>query len=243
MQNAYFSFGRGVSLLRRLGVAIALGCLLASPAQSAEPSRSKIKRFVQQIALAPEFGSKKNVVSRWAKAPSISVFGATPAEKAVVEEVVGMINPSLKSTIGEIRVLPDNDPSAELKVFFAPLAEFPRIAKENNVQFVAGNLGLFWTNWDEGNVIQSGIVMLASDRLTGSQLKHVVLEEIVQSLGLSNDSDEFPDSIFFARGTDGGSATRPSALDLQILQWFYQNASPGDSRKALSEKFDATWPK
>lgn len=243
MQNALFRPIGKSSLTIRLFVVLAACFICGSIAQSAEPSRSKIKRFVLQVALAPEYGNNKNEVSRWAKAPTVSVFGATLQQKAVVEDVIRTINPSLKSTIGEIRVLPDADPAAELKIYFAPLADFPRIAKENNAQFIGGNLGFFWMNWDAGNVVTSGLVMLAADKLSGDKLRHFAFEEIIQSLGLSNDSDEFPDSIFFAKGSDGGKVTQPSALDLRLLQWFYENAAPGESRKALSEKFDATWPK
>ena len=176
-------------------------------------------------------------------APTLSVFGATPAQKAVAEEVIRTINPSLKPQTGEIQLLPDNSSAATMKVYFAPLQDFPKIARENKTKAERGNLGCFWMFWDEKNVMTSTGVLLASDKLTGAELKHFAFEEIIQSLGLAADSDEFPDSIFYSRGNNGGNSTYPSALDLQLLHWFYQHVSPGDNRKTVSAKFDSTWPK
>ena len=164
-------------------------------------------------------------------------------QKAVVEEVLKTLNPLLKPAIGEIQLLPDASTSATMKVYFAPLQDFQKIARENNTTAEKGNLGLFWMFWDDKNVMSSTGVLLASDRLTGNELKHSAFAMITRSLGLAQHSDEFTDSIFYARGSDGGSATQPSALDLQLIQWFHQNVSPGDNRKTLSAKFDATWPK
>ena len=224
-------------------VLLAISLLLAASSQAAEPARSKIKRFVQQVVLGPEFGSNRKVASRWMTAPTLSVFGATPEQKAVVQEVVTTINPSLKAQIGEIQLLPDNAKEATMKVYFAPLQDFPKIARDNGAEVKKGNIGYFWMFWDEKNAMTSTGVLLASDKLRGAELKHFAFEEITQSLGLAEDADEFPESIFYSRGSNGGAAARPSALDLQLLQWFYQHVLPGDDRKAISAKFEATWPK
>jgi hypothetical protein len=215
--------------------------LMTCPLHAGESPRTKIKRFVQQVILEPEFGSNRKVAARWTAPPALSVFGATPEEKAVVEEVVRTINPSLKPAIGEIQLLPDSSETATIKVYFALLHDFAKIARRNNATYKRGNWGYFWMFWDDKNAITSTIVLLASDKLAGNQLKHFAFEENTQSLGLAEDSDEFRDSIFYSRGGDGGDATRPSPLDLQVLAWFYQQIQPGDNRKAVSEKFDKTW--
>lgn len=103
------------------------------------------------------------------------------------------------------------------------------------------NQAVFWSFWDEKHVITRSVVLLASDRLTGPQLRHFAFEEITQALGLAQDSDEFPDSIFFERDADGGIAVIPSPLDLKLLGWFYQHAQSGDNRRTLSKKFEETW--
>ena len=210
---------------------------------AAEPSRSKIKRFVQKVVLGPEYGNAANVVSRWRTAPTVSVYDSTPNQKETVNEVLLIINSCLKPLIGEIHLLSDNNSTANIKIFFAPQRDFRKIAREYNFRYNSGNWGYCWMFWDSKNCITSAVVLLASDKLSGNMLRHFAFEEIIQSLGLAQDSDEFPESIFYEKGKDGGSATVPSELDLQLLYFFYQHVEPGDTRKTIDKKFEMFWPK
>lgn len=228
--------------MRRTLIILATTVTFVTSSVAAEPPRDKIKRFVQQVTLGPEFGSNRKAASRWESSPALSVFGANPEQKKLVEEVVETLNPALKVSGQEIQLLADATPNATIKVYFAPLKEHPKIARDNKVAYEKGNLGMFWMFWDDKNVITHSIVLLASDKLSGNRLRHFAFEEITQSLGLAEDSDEFRDSIFYARGSDGGDAIRPTALDMQLLEWFYRYVRPGDERKTISVKFDQSWP-
>jgi hypothetical protein len=220
----------------------AIGIACAASSVAVEPPRSKIKRFVQQVTLGPEFGSNRKVVSRWMSPPTLTAFGATPEQKRLIEEVVQTINPALKASGKEIKLLADAAPDATIKVYFAPLQAHSKIARDHGATYEKGNLGTFWMFWDAKNVITHSLVLLASDKLDGNRMRHFAFEEITQSLGLAEDSDEFRDSIFYARGNDGGDALLPSAIDLQLLDWFYQHVQPGDDRKTVSAKFEQSWP-
>ena len=217
--------------------------LQSAPLHAGGEPRGKVKRFALQVMLGTEYGSSAKVVSRWTKAPSVSVFGGTDDQKAVVEEVFRTIGPILQPVIGHIEILPDNNAAASMKIYFAPQKDFRKIADSHGVRYREDDLGAFWMFWNSRNIMTSSFVLLASDKLSGDSLKHFAFEEITQSFGLAQDSDEFPDSIFYARGSDGGKATAPSALDLRLLAWFYGNVMPGDTSKVVSGKFDATWPK
>lgn len=208
-----------------------------------EPSRNQIKRFVMQVSTGPEYGSDKKAVSRWSQAPTVSIFGANPDQKAIVEEVFRTIGPILSPKIGDAVMLPDNSAGASMRIYFAKQKDLKKIAKDHDVKYNDDDWGFFWVFWDAKNVIQSSIVLLATDKIKDNKLKHYAFEEIIQSFGLAEDSTEFPDSIFYEKSGDGGNATHPSAMDLQLLDWFYQNLTPGDTRKIVSEKFDLTWPK
>jgi hypothetical protein len=218
--------------------------LIALPSQAAEPPRSKIKRFVEEVTLGSEYGDNPKKTRRWMTAPMLSVFGGTPEQKSIVEEVIMTINPSLRAQNMEIQLMPDNSEAATLKVYFAKIIEFQKLAKKNNFKYVQGNLSFFCSFWDEKNNITSSFALIASDKLKGSKLKHHTFEAITRSLGLINISNEFTDSIFYkVSNNDEGNTTCPSALDLQLLQWFYENVLPAENRMALSAKFDETWPK
>lgn len=207
-----------------------------------DPSRQKVKRWAMQVALGAEFGSDKKVVSRWERAPSVSVFGATPAQKAVIEEVFATLKPVLEPVTGRILMLRDEDDRASMKIYFADLADLPKIAREKKIGYEEDNWGFCWMEWNGGHVVTSSYVLLAGDKLKGRSLRHFAYEEIIQSFGLATDSDEFEDSIFFARGEDGGRAERPSSLDLALLHWLYRYVQPGDDKEAFSKRFDQTWP-
>lgn len=211
--------------------------------RSAEPSRDKVSRFVLQVASGTEYGDTRRVASKWTHAPTVSVFGATPQQKLIVEEVFRSIGPSFRQAIGEVQMLADNTPTASMKIYFGTQKELSRIGKEHDIKYNKDDYGFFWIFWDESHAITSTYVFLATDKLREDNLKHYVFEEVTQSFGLASDSDEFKDSIFYAKGSDGGDASQPSPLDLKLLKWFYEHVEPGDSKKVISEKWDATWPK
>lgn len=222
-------------------------CLMLAPTlplSAREPSRGKIKRFVTSVSLGPEYGDAKRVVSRWTTAPTVSVFGASEEQKALVAEVLGKIGPLLQPSLGEIQMLPDGSNAATMRIHFGTQDHLSKVALDRKIVYNKNDWGFFWMFWNERNEITSSIILLATDKLTAKNaLRHYAYEEIIQSFGLAQDSDEFPDSIFFAKGDDGGRAAAPSALDLRLLEWFHKHLNAGDNPRIVSEKFDATWSK
>jgi hypothetical protein len=89
--------------------------------------------------------------------------------------------------------------------------------------------------------IKQAFVFLAADKLRGKHLRHFALEEITQALGLANDSSIFADSIFYARGPDGGDAQRLSALDKQLIRFFYNHVQPGAQSREIRRAFQNHW--
>ncbi len=229
--------------IKKAFIYCAVPLFLTGGLQADEDTRAKIKRFVMDVALGTEFTNKKEVVSRWVRAPKISIFGvATEQQKGLVKEVIESLNPVLKPHIGNVQLVRENFQFAEIKIYFASLDKFERIAREHYVKVQKDNLGYFYVFWDAKHVLHSAIVLIASDKLEGAGLRHFLFEEMTQSFGLARDSEEFPDSIFYQKEKNGGNTLKHSELDLQFISWFYQHASPGDDRQKLSEKFDATWP-
>jgi hypothetical protein len=217
------------------------GLLLAATAL-AQPE-PRVARWVEGVILGPEFGGAGKVCSRWVRSPTLSVFGAKAPQKEILERTVEQLNEVLaKTPIKEIRLLGDNDTSAEIRVYFAPLRQFPALAKQHGFPYVQGNWGYFWTFWNPRHEITRAYVLLATDKLTGDRLRHFALEEVTQSLGLSNDSAEFPESIFYSRGGDGGSATRLSDLDRKLIVFFYNHVAPGARAKEVRQATKKHWP-
>jgi len=202
---------------------------------------TKSKRFVEQVILGPEFGRHQKIVSRWIVSPTVSLFGATGEHRTVVQKVIADLNSVLQPTKIALVLRPDNDSSATIQVYFAKLADIPSLARKHGVRYEEGNWGYFATFWDDGHRINRAVIFFAEDMLFGDKLVHFAYEEITQSLGPLNDSDEFPDSIFYQNGPDGGNAQHLSALDKHLLLWLYTYAQPGDNRKTVTEQFKNTW--
>lgn len=218
-------------------------CLFVISPANAHPDE-KILLWVEEVILGPEFGGAGKVCSRWAKGPSLSIFGATPQQEEVVVGAVVHLNYTLAQTpIKQIVLLKANDTDADIRIYFAPLKELPTFAEKHNFYYAAGNWGYFWTFWNYQHEIERGFVLLASDRLKDKQLRHFALEEITQVLGLSNDSPIFPESIFYAMGNDGGNAQQLSKLDKKLITFFYNHILPGAKQADVRTAFKQYWPK
>lgn len=199
--------------------------------------------WAEQIMLGVEYGDADNVAARWIRSPSLSVFGATTAQDDAVRATVEQLNDVLASTpLRGITLLPANDTTADIQVYFAPLRQFWSLSIRLGFPYYPENWGYFWWFRNGRFEIQRAFVLLASDKLHGPALRHFTLEEITQSLGLSNDSPLYPESIFYARGDDGGSAQRLSALDRTLITFFYSYVAPRDGPAEVRRALTQHWP-
>jgi hypothetical protein len=213
----------------------------SSPApdrKSNENSESKLsadKKFEEwalDVILGQEFGKSEFVVHRWKTAPTVSVFGADERQKKTVQESVAHLNQVLSKTrFGRIEFTDDEDDNADLLIYFAPIRSFAEIAKKHDFKLMVNNEGCFSLKWNAQKEITNGYVLLASDRLRRqSDLRHIVLEEITQSMGLMNDSSTFRNSIFYAGKGGPEKLTQQDQLLLRIL---YSNLKPGAKRPTV----------
>ena len=187
-----------------------------------------VLEWIEDVVLGPEYGGSGAIASRWVRAPVLKLVEGSTEDRRVVEACVAEINSALARTpIREIVLARTGVAGADILVYSVPLHRFPELARRHGFQYVEGNLGFFWTFWNERHEIQSAVVLLASDRLSETALRHIALVEITQSLGLSGDSPVFPESVFFSRDDDGGAAEHLSALDRQLIDFFYRYLSPG----------------
>lgn len=228
----------------RLALVALLLPLLAPARPAAAQTPDEVLAWAATVILGPEYGGDGKVCSRWVKAPTLSVFGGTDEERAVVADTVKQINAVLADTpLKGIKPLGPGDERADIRVYFAPLADFPKLADRHAFKYVEGNWGYFWTFWNGRREIDRAYVLLASDKLAGKRLRHFALEEITQCLGLMNDSPAFPDSIFYSKGDDGGDAQKLSELDAKLIRFFFTHIQPGDRQPEVRAAFRKHWPK
>jgi hypothetical protein len=83
---------------------------------------------------------------------------------------------------------------------------------------VLSNWGLFNVSFDGSNEIYSGYMYVDTDRSNSFEEKHLLREELTQSLGLAKDSNRYPDSIFQASWT---ATTEYSDIDKDLVRLLY----------------------
>jgi hypothetical protein len=210
-------------------------------AAGAPEDLTKVRAWVEAVTLGPEFGGDGKITARWTKPIGLSVMKGDQAARKDMLDLLPTLNEALTPAGAPISVLEDGDPSADLKVYFTELAEFDAIGQQHGFPYVQGNWGYFYMFWNGNREIQQGYVLIATDMLSGSSLRHFTFEEVTQVLGLSNDSGLFPDSIFYSDGSDGGAATELSPLDRKLLSFFYKHVPPGSDKVKLGQAFDAHW--
>ena len=201
-----------------------------------------IAKWAQEVLLGAKFGGQGLVCSRWLKSPTLTVFGADPRQTKVVEETLSEIGEVLSETsIKRIVRKKPGKSSADIQVFFAPLAKFSELATKHGFRLPNGNLGYTYITWNDNHEIVKAVVLLASDKLEGEKLKHFALEQLIRSLGLLNDSAQFEDSVSYSGPVGNGKAVHLSELDKDLLRFFYRNVTPGMRQKSLHVAIKTHW--
>lgn len=185
-----------------------------------------VTEYYKEIACKAEFNlngdTSSFVPKKWKKDVIIFVKG-TPDSIICSElnKVVSELN-DLIQTI-DIKIT-DNESEANLIAFFGWFLDYNKF-EPNAVRFTGGNHGLACVYPGVNNDLIRGsfyVDIVRCNWFTVEQSnilkKHLVREELTQSLGLLNDSMKYPESIFY----QGFSyPTEFSKLDIEIIKMHY----------------------
>jgi Protein of unknown function (DUF2927) len=222
-----------------------VACLLGAGlgrAEGGQPDQRTV-RWLEEVLLGAEYGGDGRLCARWTRQPTLSTYFASPEQSELVADLVGELNDVLSQTsIKGIALLPAQDDTADIRVYFVPLSRFRSLSAELGFPYSDRDHGYFWGFWDRSHGLRQVHVLLATDILKGRHLRHFALEEITQSLGPMSDSAIYPDSAFYANGPDGGDAQHLSALDRKALYLLYAWLRPGDGRDELLAAVRDHWP-
>lgn len=174
--------------------------------------------YFKEIALGAEYGSAaKPVVTRWPdKTVLISVNGNNDENSRTCLNTVIMEFNNL-STTTQLQIIEDSQ--GDIVIDFAPDADFSRL--EPN--YVPVNRGFFWKWYSNCRITRAHILISTAGDLTPAQRCHLIREELTQSLGFSQDSLRYPDSMFYGGWTD---TTRYSTMDENIIRMLYSSGVP-----------------
>lgn len=187
---------------------------LNEPKQN-EYSQETIEYF-NEIAGQSEYGSKNNSITKWNEDVKIFVSGD---KKPYMMDELNKIVTELNDLINPINIqIVNNESESNLKVFLGSHTEFSKICPKSK-KYLNDNWGLFFTYGNE--YITSADVFVDTKRCdTRSGCKHLLREELTQSLGLTNDSYRFPESIFYQNWTETNEYAQ---VDRDLIQILYNN--------------------
>jgi hypothetical protein len=169
-----------------------------------------------EIALGLEFGAASEVTRKWKDEMRIFVGGnKTPALLEELTKIVSEVN-TLATDDFNIRIVAD---SLEMNyyIFLGSANNYANIYP-SQADLVAKNWGLFNIFWDSSDRIYAGRMYVDIDRASDVEEKHLLREELTQSLGLAKDSWRYPESIFQLNWT---TTNAYASMDKELIRLLY----------------------
>jgi len=191
--------------------------LLVSYGTQADSYRRRhLVDYFQLVALGTEYGNDIPLVKKWTDSMYVYVSG-TPDTALLTEldDIIKELN-SLFTDGFYIEQVTDSL-AANYYVFFGEVAtykkQYPEVA-----HLIQENRGFFTVYANANFNITSGHMFVDITDVPLRYQKHILREELTQSLGLGNDLKYYANSIFYEKWTD---VQEYSDLDMETIRLLY----------------------
>ena len=174
----------------------------------------QVLSYYLETGLQPEYakGQNYNFVKKWKTTVIVRVEGSPDDDdREVMRNLFEQLN-QVKGFPGIRLAKEGEEPS--LIIRFLPKDEYEPYAKAAIGDELTDGYSLIWFRY---GIIYEAEIGIVND-LTRTNKNHVILEEIVQSLGLQDDSYSYPDSLFYQGYNE---PQRPSDLDWLLVRFLY----------------------
>lgn len=192
---------------------------------------NQILDYLSEVAFDTEFGDSTQKITKWVTDIRIFVSGEYPLHlDTELDKIINEIN-DLSESIQLSRTTSKD--KANYQIYFGTGEQYSQI-EPNAKAYVDNNFGLLWVYWNANNEIYQGSMYVDIER-TGDQdaQKHLLREELTQSLGLLNDSYKYSESIFYQ---DWTQTTEYSELDKQLIKVLYsKEIKPGMTQQQVNQ--------
>ncbi|MEM1254521.1 MAG: DUF2927 domain-containing protein [Cyanobacteria bacterium P01_H01_bin.21] len=184
---------------------------------SVEPT-SEILDYFYEVAFSTEFGQPTGRVTKWETDIKIFVSGQYPT---YLDTELGKIIDEINQSSESIQLSrTESQEDSNYQIHFGTAEEYSEI-EPNAEAYVDDNWGLLWVYWDTNHEIYQGSMYVDILRTNDQDAqKHLLREELTQSLGLLNDSYKYPESIFYQ---DWTKTTQYSEIDKTMIKILYSN--------------------
>lgn len=187
--------------------------------------------YFKEIALGFEYNDDGKI-HKWTKETITVKITGSPSQdnidyvKVVLFDLMNITDYKLN-----FKVVDDQNRS-DIEIYFGKLSTFD----SRTPYYVRGNWGFFiiWCNQNE-NIYRSEI-LISTDRPNKNEIKHLIREEITQSLGLGKDSYDYKNSMFYQGWTD---ISQFSEIDRKLIQMLYlDKVKSGMNEEEINGLFD-----
>jgi hypothetical protein len=209
-KNLYYFFG--------------IGILLSSCSREDETISPKLNaynesvvEYFKEIALGFEFGNASEITRRWESNTKIFIGGNPTAELLLeLDKIVSEIN-ELSTTQFIVETVSDTLQS-NFYIYFGSGNSYASIFPSQS-SLVGSNFGLFSIFWNGSNELVSGYMYVDIFRANQTEQKHLLREELTQSLGLGKDSPLYSESIF--QQSYSTKTTEYAQIDRDLIRLLY----------------------
>lgn len=191
--------------------------LLVSYGTQADAYRRRhLVDYFQMVALGTEYGNGIPLVKKWTAPMQIYVSGR-PDTILLTElnDIIEELN-SLFTDGFYIEQVTDSV-AANYHLFFGDAVsyqkQYPAV-----ISYIKENKGLFTIYTDANFAITSGHIFVDITDISLKYQKHILREELTQSLGLANDINYYANSIFYEKWSD---VQEYSDLDRETIRLLY----------------------
>ena len=172
--------------------------------------------YFKAVALGFEFGNASRITRKWNSDMNIFTEGEPSTELMnELNEIILEIN-DLATDGFQINIV-DQSSQSNYHIFFGTGTEYAQ-SYPSQTNFVDANWGLFSVYWNAQNEFTTGHMYVDISRANLTEQKHLLREELTQSLGLARDSQRYLESIFQSAWT---STTDYAEIDRDLIRLLY----------------------
>lgn len=167
-------------------------------------------------AFSVEYGDQgNNALHRFEEPLYFYFYGdRTDEDKLKAMDFLGQLKNNVRG-LPEIYITMNKD-QANATVAYVPLEDMA----DHVSGYRSGNWGFVSFFWDGNGQMYRMEIAIASDVTSQKERNHLLMEEIVGGLGLTNDIDSHPDSIIYQPWT---TTQQLSQLDWELLNLLYDS--------------------
>ena len=190
--------------------------------------------YFNEVALNAEYDESPNRITKWTEPMKVFIYKEKELshEVSIVKNTIEKINSLVQD---EFHIQITDDPKKCNTIIFLTerekLEPFLPTLFEN---IETGINGLAEIGFDLETFQITDAKIFIDILQPKESIETTILEEITQSIGLMNDSEKYPDSVFYENKLDSIVTVEYSKMDMEIIQMLYHpKMKPGlDFKKA-----------